>query len=638
MSSDTSLIFNIVAKDKASAALQRIRERVDAAAPAIGAGVAAGLAAGLVQELDVSAANDRLAAQLALGPAEAAELSRVSASLYTQAWGDSTATVNEAIRGVYQSIGETSEAEGGLEAVTRRALALSETFEYDLAEATEAAGILIRNDLAETGTEAFDLITAAAQELPATLASELPMLITEYGEFFSRLGVTGPQMMGLFAASAENPIFQLDKLGDAVKEFTLRIGDTDAVSEPLEDLGLNVSEIQEMVNTGRGTAAFDEVIEALSEVGNETERVMLLGALMGGPGEDAQAALMGLAEAGGLTAMELEGVAGATDRAAETLADNPARALEQFKRGALMQLAQISGGIAAWGLQNQGVMRPVLITLGALAGAILLVKAGTMAWTAYQTVAKVATMAWAGAQTLLNAAFWANPMTWIIAGIVALIAIIVVIATKTTWFQTAWEASWGAIKGAAMGVWRWITAHWPLLLSILGGPFGIAAGLIMDNWDSVVGFVRGLPGRITSAASGMWNGVTNGFRSAVNGIIRGWNNLSFTVGGGSFMGVGIPSFTLGTPNIPLLASGGAITRGGLAVVGERGAEVVSLPRGAAVHPSGTVPAGAGGGPPIHIALHLDGKTVAKLLVDPLRGEIRRISGGNVQAALGRGRS
>ena len=40
-----------------------------------------------------------------------------------------------------------------------------------------------------------------------------------------------------------------------------------------------------------------------------------------------------------------------------------------------------------------------------------------------------------------------------------------------------------------------------------------------------------------------------------------------------------------------LANGGCIQRGGLAMVGERGPEVVSLPGGSRVHPNGTGPGG-----------------------------------------------
>lgn len=45
------------------------------------------------------------------------------------------------------------------------------------------------------------------------------------------------------------------------------------------------------------------------------------------------------------------------------------------------------------------------------------------------------------AQWLWNTSLLANPLTWIILGIIALVAIIVVIATKTTWFQDIWKAA-----------------------------------------------------------------------------------------------------------------------------------------------------------------------------------------------------
>jgi hypothetical protein len=83
----------------------------------------------------------------------------------------------------------------------------------------------------------------------------------------------------------------------------------------------------------------------------------------------------------------------------------------------------------------------------------------------------------------------------------------------------------------------------------------------------------------------MWNSIVSGFRSALNTIISGWNNLSFTTPSvdlgplGSFGG-----FTIGTPNIPLLQRGGLIQRAGIAEVGEAGRETVFLPAGAVVAP------------------------------------------------------
>ncbi|MET9965457.1 hypothetical protein ABZZ80_05900, partial [Streptomyces sp. NPDC006356] len=158
--SDTSLVFNLVARDNATEELGRVREKFDAAAAGIGAGVAAGLGVGVAASLDMSAANAKLAAQLGVGPAEAAELSKVSADIYANAWGDSAATVNDAIKGVYQNIGDVSQAEGGLEGVATKALALSETFDQEVGPAPAAGGAMLHTGRAEKPAEAVDNHTA----------------------------------------------------------------------------------------------------------------------------------------------------------------------------------------------------------------------------------------------------------------------------------------------------------------------------------------------------------------------------------------------------------------------------------------------------------------------------------------------
>lgn len=86
-----------------------------------------------------------------------------------------------------------------------------------------------------------------------------------------------------------------------------------------------------------------------------------------------------------------------------------------------------------------------------------------------------------------------------------------------------------------------------------------AKDTISGYWDEVVGFVSGMPERIGRAASGMWDGVKDAFKSAINWIIRKWNALEFTVGGGSVLGMDIPEVTLGVPKIPEWADGGHVT-------------------------------------------------------------------------------
>jgi len=48
---------------------------------------------------------------------------------------------------------------------------------------------------------------------------------------------------------------------------------------------------------------------------------------------------------------------------------------------------------------------------------------------------------------------------------------------------------------------------------------------------AIVGYFASLPGRISSVTSGMWDGIKNSFRSALDWIISAWNNLSFKIPG-----------------------------------------------------------------------------------------------------------
>src|SRR4249919_4288210 len=127
--SDTSLVFNLVARDRASAAIGKVNEKMQTAATGIATGIAGAIGVGVAANLDMEAASDKLAAQLGVGAEKQAELAAISAKVYSNAWGESTADVNEAIKGVYQQIGDTSQAQGGLEGVTTKVMALSQTFD-----------------------------------------------------------------------------------------------------------------------------------------------------------------------------------------------------------------------------------------------------------------------------------------------------------------------------------------------------------------------------------------------------------------------------------------------------------------------------------------------------------------------------
>lgn len=61
------------------------------------------------------------------------------------------------------------------------------------------------------------------------------------------------------------------------------------------------------------------------------------------------------------------------------------------------------------------------------------------------------TKAYTAFQWLLNAAFWANPITWVVAGIAALAVGLVIAYKKSATFREAVDKAWGSLKKA----WEW---------------------------------------------------------------------------------------------------------------------------------------------------------------------------------------
>jgi uncharacterized membrane protein len=179
---------------------------------------------------------------------------------------------------------------------------------------------------------------------------------------------------------------------------------------------------------------------------------------------------------------------------------------------AFSALAGILLTVSTYAQDHATVLTVVLAVVGLLAVAVL-------AYSAYQKVAAVATALWTAAQWLLNTAFLASPITWIVIGVVALIAVIVIIATKTTWFQDIWEAAWGAIKGAAQAVWSWISSNWPLLLAIITGPVGLAVLYIVNHLDDITAAARAVWNYLTGAFSSVWGAIQSTASSALDALL-----------------------------------------------------------------------------------------------------------------------
>ena len=133
--------------------------------------------------------------------------------------------------------------------------------------------------------------------------------------------------------------------------------------------------------------------------------------------------------------------------------------------------------------------------------------------------ASAATKAWAAVQWVLNAAMTANPIGLIIAGIVLLIGVIVLIATKTTWFQTIWTAVWKAIQAAAVAVWNWIQNAALNVFHVITAALRGFSGVVSGIWTA-----------IKTAAAGAWDGIKDAAKTALDLILAPINAVKDALG------------------------------------------------------------------------------------------------------------
>jgi hypothetical protein len=267
----------------------------------------------------------------------------------------------------------------------------------------------------------------------------------------------------------------------------------------------------------------------------------------------------------------------------------------QLGQALLPVLLQVSKALV-WVAQ---AMQP--LTRNALALKILILVL-TAAFIAYK-IALIPTVVWTNLATaatwLWNAAMDANPIMLVVLALAALVAALIIAYKRVGWFRDIINTLWHAIMTGAQWVWNWIKANWPLLVGILGGPFGVAVALIITHFGRLKSFVLG---------------VVQAIKDAFNGLVAFIKNVPGRIGGAirKIPGVGLASKALGAVGsvVPHLQGGGTIARGGSALVGERGPELLTVPAGGTVTPLSPA-AVAGGGLQIAVPVYLDGKEIAR---------------------------
>jgi hypothetical protein len=181
--------------------------------------------------------------------------------------------------------------------------------------------------------------------------------------------------------------------------------------------------------------------------------------------------------------------------------------------------------------------------------------------------------------------------------------------------KSVFETVTGIIAGLFESRWGWLLPGGSLASGLLG---------LQETWDTVWSGISARTGEIWNGIQSTVKGGINYLIGAINAFIDGVNRIKISVPGVDLpLGQRIPGFEVGLPpiaRIPALAAGGDVRRGGLALVGERGPELVALPRGAQV-----TPLAGDGAAPISVFNDFVGATIVGIddLEERIQASVRR---------------
>lgn len=466
------------------------------------AGAAAGLALtkGLVDAVDADQASRKMAGQLGLNAEDMAAAGTIAGSLYRDAYGESLEEVNAAVAAVGSTMADMS-ANGGadVERLSGKALDLASTFGVDVNEAVNTAGALMKNGLAADGDEAMDLLVGSLQKMPAAMQSELFPVMDEYSKHFGDLGIDGTTALGMVAMASEDGAIGMDKLGDSLKELTIRATDGSASTvAAYEAIGLSNDEMSAKMLAGGDQAneAFGQIVSGLQNIEDPAAQSAAAIALFGTPLEDLGTA--GIPDfLGAIDPMgdAFDSVAGSADALSETVNTGPGPALEEFKRTAL-------GALQDTAAQALPLLQPVLSTLQQFAPVLGPMAVALAAVAAVIGIVSAATAIW-------NAILALNPITWVVVAVVALIAALVLAYQNIGWFKDAVNVA-GQIAGAVFGtIVSWISTAVSWLVNVIGQSQTFQAAI------DLIGAVFSLMGTLAQAA---WDLVVAGVTVALDWI------------------------------------------------------------------------------------------------------------------------
>lgn len=548
-------------------------------------------------------ATGQIAAATGATGAELENLQGVMESVYGNNYGENMQEVADAVATVNQQMKGLSGDE--LQGVTEGAFALRDVFQYDVAESVRAAEALTKN-FGVSGQEAMNLIAAGSQN-GLNFSGELLDTISEYSVQFAKVGIDADQMFQIMQAGADSGAWNLDKVGDAIKEMSIRVVDgSETTAAGFAAIGMDADVMAQKFAAGGDSAqqAFKDTIAALASMEDPVQQniagVNLFGTMWEDLGPEVVSQLASITDEAYAAGDELakmsevkydnlgDALKGA-GRKIETALMPVANQMTSFLTDALntINFDGIGQGLANGLTQAVNFVKPIIepliapiqqlfsgminsdfaSPLQALSGmqaplvsmaqslAPLITGFGQLAQQVFPVLAQVG-------QTVVTA----------FSGLVSALAPLVqsLLPPLGSLINLVGQAFIGLVNMVMppiTGLINFITPAFQGLMTILQNLIDFVVNIFSGNWSAAWNNVTSIFGTIWGGISGLVKAPINAVIGIINSAIGAINSISVTVPdwvplvGGQTLGFNIPQ-------IPMLATGGTILEPMLAVVGD----------------------------------------------------------------------
>ncbi|MDI6686492.1 phage tail tape measure protein, partial [Bacillus subtilis] len=543
---------------------------------------------GAKMALDTQAAQGEIRAQLGLTEKEAQKVASSAKSLWADGFGDSVGEAKNALVNVKQNVKSLKGAtDDTVKEVTKGTLTIAKAFDQDGNDITKSINAM-QNSFDGLSTDAaMDMITSGFQK-GLDYSGEFLDSINEYSNQFAAAGFSTQRMFSVFQAGAESGAFQLDKVGDLIKEMNIRLSDGTA-DEAMQSLSKHTQDLYaQFKKTGKGgDLVFSAVMKDIDGMKNKSDAYKIGQQIMGTQFED-----LGQKGVSALANIEnsFSNTSGATKKAGQALQDNFGTRLKKIGRSALASLEPIGNGVLSLlepvmsGLESG--MKSLEPTFNNIANAgknLKTIFSGIMdvfngdtskgadklmdffpvltVQTIIDGINNIKT-AFSGfkqqAQPIISnmkASFDAMKPTFSALGTIAsqvfgtlgplvkqaLGGVMSFIGQLTGQWKSFWQQNGSVITQALQNVWSIVQFVMPAILAIISSVWGNIKGVITGAISIIQGVILVFSGLLTGDFSKMWEGIKKIFSGAIKIV---WNaiQLSFfgkILGGAKALGAGL---------------------------------------------------------------------------------------------------